>query len=895
MPLSNNHIDFITRDLESRGIVSDEFHDEVIDHVCAAVEERMARGERFADAYEVVIQAFGQSNGLLKTQRQIIQVENKTVRLMLRNYLNIAFRHLSKQRFYSLVNIFGLAAGVAACLIIVLYVRNELSYDRFNTKADRIYRIAGEIKFGGNHWQLAVCPAPMAEALERDYAEVELAGRFRDNGSFLVKRNIENYKEDRVVYADNNILRIFTFDFLEGNPDQALTGPNEVVISKRLADKYFPNDNPVGKSLILDNNLNVNVTGVYKDLPQASHFHFDMLISMPTLEESKNGDWVSNNFQTYVLLSKGADASAFSAKLPELVTKYIGPQAAQILGNKNFDLHKFEADGNLINYWAQPLLDIHLKSHQTTGEFEPNGNIMYVYLFGAIAFFILVIACINFMNLSTARSANRAMEVGVRKVLGSLRGHLVRQFLTESIVISFAAFVLAIGLAYILLPLFNNVALMHLHIPFTQPLFYVALLLASLVVGTMAGLYPSFFLSSFRPINVLKGKLSRGMKSGIVRSALVVFQFTISIFLIVGTLVVYRQLHFIQTTTLGFNKDQVIILHDAYALGNGVEAFKNEVVQSPAIISGTSSSYLPVGGYNRSDSPYWPYGADPTPANMVSMQGWRVDYDYVQTLGMNIVQGRNFSKDFPSDSSAVILNETALKLFGFKDPIGQKISRFSGGSVDNLGTKTFTIVGIVKDFHFESLKENIAGLGLFLAPSTGDLSFRFAARDVQSVIATLQKTWKEMAPGEPFQYSFLDDDFGRMYQSEQKLGQIFGIFTCLAVLIACLGMFALTAFTAEQRTKEIGIRKVMGASVSGIIVLLSREFGKLVLISFCIATPLSWFAVQWWLKNYTYKVQIGPLTYLMAGVITLLIAWLTMSYQSFRAATANPIKSLRSE
>jgi putative ABC transport system permease protein len=518
-------------------------------------------------------------------------------------------------------------------------------------------------------------------------------------------------------------------------------------------------------------------------------------------------------------------------------------------------------------------------------------------LFGAIALFILAIACINFMNLSTARSANRAKEVGVRKVMGSLRSHLVRQFLTESILLSGFSFALAIAVAWLALPPFNNLSGKILFLPFGNGSFWAILAVAAVVVGVLAGLYPSFFLSAFKPVNVLKGNLALGMKSGLIRSALVVFQFFISIILIIGTIAVNRQLAFIQHKKIGFNKDQVIVIEDAYGLGGQIQSFKDEVLKDSRILSGTISGFLPVSGTNRNDNTHWPEGVSPTAENMVSMQCWRVDFDYIKTLGMKIKAGRDFSNQFPSDSGAVILNEAALKLFGFTgNPIGKRISTF-GANAEVVPTNivSYPVIGVVEDFHFESLRENISPLAFFLRKSTGLISFRFEAKNVQEVISSIEKTWKGLAPGMPFSYSFLDEDFGKMYSTEQRLGQIFVIFAGLAIVIACLGLFALTAFTAEQRTKEIGIRKVLGASVSGIVLLLSKEFGKLIVIAFVIAVPVAWFAVDWWLKHYTYRVEIGMLVYVLAGVLAFVIAWITMGYQSFRAAMSNPVKSLRAE
>lgn len=898
MPLSGDHIDYIIKDLNYRGIVAEGIQDELIDHICSSVETEMEGGLRFIDAYHKVLHRFGHNAGLRETQKQVVKSRNQNTSLMLQNYFTIAFRNLKKHRFYTLINVLGLAIGIAACLVIVLYINHELSYDKHHEGADRIYRVNCEIKFGANHLRLAVAPAPMADALRNDYPEVEHAARFWDHSSILVKRTDQNIKETNAIYADSSVFTVFTIPLLKGNPRLALQEPNTMVISQRAADKYFPGENPIGQSLIIENRNAYKVTGVFENMPTTSHFNFDIMLALVSTDYNKDQNWLSNNFSTFVKLKPGADYKALEAKFPKMIETYAGPQARLALGD-DFTMEKFRAAGNKLEWTLMPLTDIHLHS-DLNSELGVNSDIAYVYLFGAIALFILGIACINFMNLSTARSANRAKEVGVRKVMGSLRTHLIRQFLTESTLLSMFSFAVALVLAGLILPVFNELSGKQLFLPLAQPTFWGIVLLAALAIGILAGIYPSVFLSAFRPVNVLKGNLALGMKSGLVRSALVVFQFSISIALIIGTIAVNRQLGFIQNKKIGFNKDQVIVIKDAYGLGDQVQSFKDEALKDSRIYSGTISGFLPVSGTNRNDNTHWPYGSPPTQDNMVALQCWRVDYDYIKTLGMKIKLGRDFSKEFPSDSGAVILNETALKMFGYGegDPLGKRISTFADDLAGSNGTpKTidYPIVGVVEDFHFESLRQNIAPLALFLRRSTGLVSFRFESKDAREVIASLEKTWKAISPGMPFTYSFLDQDFGRMYAAEQRLGRIFTIFAGLAIIIACLGLFALTSFTAEQRTKEIGIRKVLGATVSSIMLLLSREFGKLIIISFVLAAPLAWYGVSWWLEGYTYKAQIGIAVYILAGVAAFAIAWLTMSYQSFRAATSDPVKSLRSE
>jgi putative ABC transport system permease protein len=897
MQLTDEHIDYIAKDLNYRGIVHDGLEQELVDHICSAVEEKMARpGVRFIDAYHEVLRQFGHTAGLRKTQQQTLLSENSKPKVMIRNYFIIALRNLRKHSFYTSINVAGLSVGISICLIILLFVVHELRYDRHHEHADRIYRVHSDIFFGGSHFDMIYAPAPMAATLVNDYPEVEAAVHFRERGSYLVKRDAENIKETRVIWAGKDFFKVFTVPVVAGNAQGALDEPNTIVISQRIAEKFFRGENPVGQTLTLDNKIVAKVTAVYEDMPSASHFHFDIIISMEGLNEAKNPNFLSNNFQTYVLLREGADPQHLESKFPELIAKHITPQVKQIFG-EDFTLEKFEASGNHIRYSLQPLTDIHLKS-DLMGEFEPNFDITYLYLFTAIAAFILAIACINFMNLSTARSANRAKEVGVRKVMGSYRSHLVRQFLLESVLLSLVSFIFAVALAYLLLPVFNNLAGRSLAIPFGDPLFYVIMVAAALVVGVMAGIYPSFFLSAFKPVQVLKGNVSLGMKSGFIRSSLVVFQFMISIFLVIGTMVVFQQLDYIQNKKLGFNKDQVVTVDDAYALGSNIQAYKNEVMKSSLMEHATVTGYLPVDGGWRNDNPWWAQGKPAVQENMVSTQNWAVDHDYLKTMGMTLKSGRDFSRDFASDSNAVILNETAAQMFDFgKGPLGEKVVSALGSDESGLDRLwTLEVIGVVENFHFESLKEEVGPVMIHLAPrNEGSISFRFQSSDTKEVVELLEKTWKQMAPGQPFTYNFLDESFGRMYAAEMRLGKIFGIFSSVAIVIACLGLFALTAFTAEQRTKEIGIRKVLGASVTSIVLLLSKEFGKLVLIAFVLATPMAWWAVNKWLEDYEYKVEVGWGIYLLAGVVSFLIAWVTMSYQSFKAAASNPVSSLRSE
>jgi putative ABC transport system permease protein len=822
---------------------------------------------------------------------------------MIRSYILTAFRALRKHRFYTFINISGLSVGIAACLVIMLFVVNEFSYDRYHRKGDRTHRLNTEIKFGTNHFHIATGYPVMAELFKQNYPEIESIVRITDWGKRYVRQvNGHEKTRENVVWADSTFFDVFSIPVLEGNPREALRQPNSIAISRKMARKYFPNGSGLGQSLILDDNSNYKVTAVYEDIPALSHFHFDILRAMAGLEDAKSVTLVGGSeAHIYLLLKEGTRVEQLKSKFPAFIQKYVMPQIADAVGGDQ-SLEKFRAAGNLWEYTLTNIKDIHLHS-ALLGEFEPNGDVTYVYLFSAIAIFILIIACINFMNLSTARSANRAREVGVRKVLGSLRAQLIKQFLAESFMLTLFSFGLALTIAYFFLPVFNTLADKQLVLPLHQLWFYGLLLVTSMFVALLAGLYPAFFLSAFKPAAVLKGKLSLGSKSGFVRSGLVVFQFAVSIFLIIATLAVNRQLNFIQNKRLGFEKDQLIVVKEAFSLGNNLLPFKEEALRNTSILSGTISGYLPVAGGWRSRDTYWNGEATPTQTNlqdMVNIQTWRIDLDYLKTFKMKMKYGRAFSPDFLSDSTAIILNETAIDRFKIEgDPIGKKVSHFGAqrpdGSPDPTKIESWTIVGVVKDFHFESLKNNIEPLGFLLHKSDGSVTFRFESAKTSEVIATLEKAWKKLAPDSPFQYSFLDEDFGKMYATEYRLGKIFALFALLAIVIACLGLFALTAFTAEQRTKEIGIRKALGASVNTIILLLSKDFSRLIFIAFVLAIPLAWYSVGRWLEGYAFKTDIGISVYAVAGGLTILISLATMSYQSIKAASGNPVESLRSE
>jgi putative ABC transport system permease protein len=806
---------------------------------------------------------------------------------MIKNYIKTAFRSLVKNKSFTAINVLGLALGLAACLLIVFYVFDELSYDRYNVNADRIYRVNEDLKLGDNKVQYAVCMPPLAQTLKNDFPQVENTVRLKAGGGMHVKKGNENILEYNMIFADPSIFDVFTLPVLYGDKATALTEPNTVVITESTAKKYFNKVNVVGQNLITDGNHVMKITAVIKDIPQQSHFHADFILSMASFPDSRSNEWLRSDYNTYVLMRKGADYKKLEAQFPQLLRRYSGNQMQAEL-KMSYD--KFEQSGSYFRMNMIPLTDIHLHSNQS-GELSPNGTTQYVYIFSIIAIFILLIACVNFMNLSTARSSNRAREVGVRKVLGSARKYLVAQFLSESMLVTLFSVIIAIFFALCILPEFNHFSGKSISINTATLIWLVpASLLAVLVIGALAGLYPAFFLSAFKPIDVLKGKVSTGFKGGRLRSILVVFQFSISIILIAGTLVVYNQLHYIQNRDLGYNRNQVLVIQNAFELGGHAKTFKQEVKQLPGVEDATLTEFLPT-TKNRSTAIFYKQAvADPKQA--IFPQTWNVDEDYVKTLGMKMAGGRTFSSQMPSDSNTVVINETAAKFLGFTNAVNKVIYKSSGGN--NPTFKPYTIIGVIKDFNFSSLRDNINPVILQLGDDTGDLSLKVQTANLPALLSQIETKWQGMSAAH-FQYSFMNQDFDAMYRTEQRTGTIFIAFTILAIAIACLGLFGLAAYAAEQRTKEIGIRKVLGANVSVIVGMLSRDFIKLVCIAILIASPFAWWAMNKWLQDFAYRVNFQWWILVIAGLTAIIIAFITISFQSFKAAVANPVKSLRSE
>lgn len=809
---------------------------------------------------------------------------------MIRNYFKTAYRTLLKNKGFTFLNVLGLSLGLASCLLIIFYVVDELSYDRYNTKADRIYRVNEDLKLGENNVLYAVCMPPLAQALKNDFPYVENAVRLKAGGSRHVKKDGVNILESNTVFADPGIFSVFTLPMINGSPATALTEPNSVVLTETTAKKYFNGTNVVGKTLTFDDNIVYKVTGVIRDIPRQSHFNFDFFISMATFPDSRSTEWLRSDYNTYVLLKNAADHKKLEASLPAFLNKYSGAQMQEQL---KMSMAAFEKGGSFFRLNLTALTDIHLKSNRS-GELGPNSTTQYVYIFSAIALFILLIACVNFMNLSTARSANRAREVGVRKVLGSAKKYLVAQFLTESILVAFAATVIALVAAILLLPAFNQLSGKDIVINSqTYAWLIPALLAIVLIVGALAGSYPAFYLSAFQPIDVLKGKLSAGFKGGGLRNFLVVLQFSISIFLIVGTLVIYNQLHYIQTKNLGYNRSQVLIVQNTFELGNQASAFKQEVMQLAGVTSATMTGFLPTSNWKSTAIFFKDAAFDQKKA--LFPQTWEIDEDYIKTMDMKMAAGRSFSGQRLTDSSGIIINESAARFLGLKDPLNKPLYRSNGGKQDISNSKTYHIIGVVKDFNFSSLRDVISPMVLVLARNTGALSVRVNTNDLPSLLAQIKNKWKGLAPNVQMNFSFMDQDFDAEYRTEQRVGTIFMVFTTLAIIIACLGLFGLAAYAAEQRTKEIGIRKILGASVAAITAMLSFDFIKLVFIAILISLPAGWYLMNKWLQGFAYRVNIQWWVLVLAGLTSIVIALITIGFQSIKAATSNPVNSLRSE
>lgn len=822
---------------------------------------------------------------MIQKKNHINQLINQIiVQTMFKNFFISAWRNIRKNKLISFINIIGLSLGIATFFIIMLYVQDELSYDKFNKNADSIVRIVFNANFGGGAINEASVMPPVAQTMKNDFPEVRDATRLMDYGTPKILYKNKTFKEDRLAYVDPNFFNIFTLPIIEGNRNSALMQPNAIVITESTAKKYFGNESAIGKTLRLNNNsANYKVTAIIKNIPSNSHFHFTLFASMKSWKDASSDSWLTSSYYTYLLLNPGADRKSMEAKFPTMVAKYMGPQIQQQMG---LSLEQFRTRGNTLGFALQPLSSIHLYSH-TTNELEHGGNASYVYIFAAIALFMLVVACINFINLSTAGASKRAKEVGIRKVAGSGKFQLISQFLSESILITFFALSVALVLVEMSLPAFNTISGKNLVLD-QKP--FLTLIGLGLIVGIIAGIYPAFYLSSFKPISVLKGKLTGSHKSIGLRSSLVVFQFFISVVLIIGTIVVYQQMKYLQNKDIGYKKEQLVTIPNSYTLGKNEQVFKQQMLQDPRIVNATASWYKPAGPSNFNNAIAYPKGNDKLVVNGVD---YHVDEQYIPTMGMKMVSGRNFSKDFVTDSLAIILNESAAKALGWNNStaIDKMVIRQNSSRGNNVA---FHVIGVVKNFNFKSLHETVSPLYMTFMPE-GGLIFRIKTSDVPGLLATMKKDWDNYSTGEPFTYSFMDDLFNKAYTTEQKTGIILNIFSILVILIACLGLFGLVTYTAEQRTKEIGIRKILGASIAQVTGMLSKEFLKLVLIASLIAFPVAWWAMNTWLQSFAYRINISWWVFVIAGSAAILIALLTISFQSIKAALANPVKSLRTE
>lgn len=802
---------------------------------------------------------------------------------MLRNYFLVAFRNIIKQKFYAFINILGLTTGVTATLFIIIYVADELSYDRFHANIDNMYRIGLHGRLAGQEIEVNATPPPLVSALKNEVPGVKDAIRLYRWTDVIISYEDIIFTEDDIFHTDSTFFSFFSFKLLKGDPETALKEPNSIVLTQSSSRKFFGDDDAMGKILIFSNDKKaMKVTGVVEDPPSNSHFKFNYLVSFSSNDFGISDQWLSNSLQTYFITHEGVDVAGVEKILNEdIITKYVGPQLQQFLG---ITIEQFLEQDGAYGYFVNAIKDLHLYV-EVDNELEPPGNIVYIYIFSAIGLFILIIASINFMNLSTAKSAGRAREVGMRKTFGSLKSQLMWQFLVESIIYSLVSVVLAVILVVILLPQFNLIAgkALSLHV-LMQPWMIFGTLLLILFIGFLAGSYPAFYLTNFRITEVLKGQASKGMKSGIIRSVLVVLQFSISILLIICTLIVYNQLQYTQKKNLGFNKENVLVLSNVSRLESNRQAFKDALMNNSGVISASySNSVIP--GVNNTTVFRKP-GLDED--HIIGV--YFADHEHFQTMGFELLEGRNFSKDFPSDSTAVLVNEAVVEEMGWENPVGEKVITFNGPEPSEL-----TVVGVLKNFNFESLRDRVRPILLQLGDFGNDMTVRVRFEDPREAVDFVESTWKEFAPGEPFEYVFMDERFDDLYRSEQRLGKLFTIFTVLAIFIASLGLFGLAAYTAEQRTKEIGVRKVMGATVMGIMRILSMEFVKYIGIAFIIAIYPAYYFISKWLENFAYRVDISIGTFILGGLLALVVAVLTVSYQSWKAARMNPANTLRYE
>lgn len=808
---------------------------------------------------------------------------------MFKNYYKVAIRNLMRHKMYSSIKIGGFALGIAACLLIGLFIQDELGYDDHYPDKERIYRVINQWNEMGRAGKWPAHQAPMAAVMREEIPELETVGRLISRNWFNAGNNLvskpdqkQNTYEDGFAYADQDFIEILQFPMVFGDLATALTEPNSIVITKEKADKYFPGENPIGKILILNDNKEDarKITGVLEDLPASTYFDFHFLMTLTSVEfwPGEQTSWCCSNYDTFIKVRPEANPSEIVQKLYSIKENHI---VTYLKDRNRSDVDDFEKN---FGYELQLIEDVHLKSADISDEKYIHGDIKIVYMFMAIALLILILASINFVNLSTAKSANRAKEVGLRKVVGSHKKNLIGQFLTESVLFSLISLIIGVGIAILALPFFNQMADKSLIIPWTEWWFIPSLLLSISIIGIIAGLYPAFYLSKFRPIEVLKGKLSMGSKNSSLQGGMVVFQFVASVVLIIGALVVNRQMGYILNANLGFDKDQIVMIQGTYSLGDRLPVFKNELSALPEVKDMTSTSYFPVTGTSRDQNEFWNEGKVNIDAG-VGAQVWRVDDHYINTLGMDIIEGRNFSLELASDSNAMIVNQSFAEKLGLENPLGKRITN----------GRLWNIVGVVEDFHFESITGEIRPLCMIPGTIQSVTAVKINSDNMLSSMKNIIGIWDKMAPNQSIRYEFMDDTFAAMYNNVKKTGQVFTIFATLAIVIACLGLFALSAFMIEQKRKEIGIRKVLGASYGNLFQSLTSNFLKLIALSFLLSFPLGWYAMKSWLESYKYGIDLTWDLLLISGAIILIISIMTISYEIVRAVRMNPADTLHSE
>ncbi|MCW5912585.1 MAG: ABC transporter permease [Cyclobacteriaceae bacterium] len=813
---------------------------------------------------------------------------------MLRNNLKVALRNLLRQKVYSVINVTGLAVGVASCLLIVLYVQNEFSYDRFFQDHERIYRMSLERIYPNHSTYYAIIPQSFEGVIKRDFPEVERSTNlFNFNNFTLSYKNerdeVSQFDESRVLLSDTSFLQVFSFELLKGNRGHALANANEILVTQEMATRYFGDADPMGK-ILTAGDQEFKVTGVLKDIPQHSHFKFSAVLAASTYPFTSRENFTGFSTFTFLKLRPGANPADVEAKMPAVVNTYAAAQIERNLGKSWADYTK---EGNGYRYFLQPLASIHLDPTNLEAQMKPSGNRTSVYVMIGVAILILAIACINFMNLATARSAERAREVGVRKVMGSFRQQLVIQFLTESFVLSLVGVALAVLIIYFSLPYFNALTDKQLNLPFTLQSFG-ALALLVVFVGMLAGSYPSLVLSSFNPVVVLKGKFTGSRQGKWIRNGLVIFQFWISIILMIGTLVIQQQMQFMSEKSLGFDREQVLVVERGFDLGARSGTMIEEFRRLPEVAGAAGAFAMPGQENNFFGIQFQPEGSSEilTTKSMVVADG------FAEVMNMQLLDGRWFEQE-TNDSLHLILNEAAVKVMGLENPIGRTLMEVRQTQEGNVSLP-MKIIGVVRDFNFMSLRENVTPLVLQSNESYGGASQFIAVRvksgQVPGAIKSIEAKWKELAPEQGFKFSFLDQSLDAQYKSEQQSGNLFAVFSGLAIFVSCIGLFALSAYITSLRTKEIGVRKVLGSSVTSVVLLLSKDFTKMILIAFVLAVPIAWYVMEtWWLQNFAYRITIGVWIFLVAGASALLIAWITVSYQSIKAAVQNPIGALRSE